>query len=164
MALNRRPAIDSRWQESIRKVSRGFENATIEIIEPGLSVPYDPEDGSGGDQETNTRIWPNANWNESEPRANAWVEGLGSPSAYQGQPQQTDITRLRIHIDLVNFGTTEDIRVGHTVHVIDGGRDHTLETRVITVREVIVGSQAAQRTLECSVDQKAIRGQASGIS
>lgn len=155
MALNSRTAIDPRWFEWVRQPSRGFETAMVEIVDPNTtsSTEYDPVLNTGGEA-TPTVVWPTLNTTIP----NAWIEVVGSASASNGGFQATDVTRVRVHIDLAEFGPTEMIRAGFQVRIIDGGRDSTLESKIAVIRKTSVGNLAVQRTLECTIDEKANLG------
>lgn len=155
MALNSRTAIDPRWFEWVRQPSRGFETARVQIIDPNTTddVPYDPVTNTGGEA-TPTVVWPTVNTLV----ANAWIEVIGSANASNSGIQATDITRVRVHIDLAEFGPTEMIRSGFQIRVVEGGRDTTLESKILVIRKTSVGNLAVQRTLECTVDEKANLG------
>ena len=155
MALNTRSAIDPRWFEWVRGPSRGFETARVEIIDPNTNdaVPYDPVTNTGGES-VPTVVWPTINTTVS----NAWVEVLSGSSATNNGVQATDVSRVRVHIDLAEFGPTEVIRPGFQVRVVDGGRDAVLESLILVIRKMSVGNLAVQRTLDCTIDEKATLG------
>lgn len=169
MGLNDRPLIDPRWYEWVRGPSRGFENVTVEIIDPNTTakVAYNPTTGQGGSS-VPIVVWPVIEgYGEQlfgsgpygggryEQVANAWVEITGRSSQTNSPPQPTEITQVHVHIDLESFGSTEGIRAGFQVRVLDGARDKILEHRIITIDKVTTGGMAAQRTLECRINEKA---------
>lgn len=160
--------VGERWKNYVRRASRPFETAIVEVIDPNttLTTPYDPETGLGGDSVVSV-VWPviegygDQAYGEGpygglySEGANAWVEVIGSSGQRNAGPQPTDMTAVRVHIDLETFGTTEFIRSGFQVRVLGGGRDRVLERRIITIDKVTTGNLAVQRTLECSIDEKA---------
>lgn len=171
MGLMDRPVVDPGWFEAVRRPSRGFETAIIEIIDPEttFSTPYDPATGLGGDSVPSV-VWPvvpgfgdqpfgegpyGGSYVDEEVQTNAWVEIINSSRGVGGAPQPTDVTSVHVHIDLDKFGSTEGIRTGFQIRVLDGHRDKVLEHRVIVIQKTTTGNMAVQRTLECIIDEKA---------
>lgn len=153
MPVNSRTAIDPRWFNAVRSTSRGFETARIRIYDPNsrATTPYDHISGTGGTSAPIT-LWPT----ENQDRARAWVEVIRSSSGMNVQPQATDQVQVRVHIDLDTFGPTTTLKAGHQIRVLDGGRDHSLENKTLIIRKVSVGNLAVQRTLDCTIDEKAL--------
>lgn len=135
------------WAQEVADVSTlpEFQNATVEIIQPGIQGTYDPVEDAyvGGVPETSHYL--------GQARVIGVRWGTNNPNATQNNP--TTISAVRVQLP---FNAVSRVDRGWKVFVREADRNPALTNRVLTVTSDLQGAAAAARTLECSVDMDGI--------
>ncbi len=149
MALNSRPALDSRWVSHHRNVSSSFQVCDIEIYNEQLASREYNATTNTWDTES-TKIWAG--------KARIQPTRISSDRNVPGNP--TFVRQVNMQIDFGknqvedSEGAMADIRPGNYVVVTGSPYDPLLSNFVYIVRTVMGSSNPWQRTITCEVDME----------
>jgi len=150
MAINARPALDPRWIDHNRGLSRAFQLSTITVYNENQSARvYNPTTNTFDSNET--AIW--AGRARIQPKLNGSNRSVtGNNTTIQEVEMQLDITGNTLS---GSNGAMADIRPGNYVIVNTSPSATQLTKFIFIVKSVINSSNAWQRTIVCEADMEA---------